>query len=90
MAVNPTTQLVYLIYEYLYNRGNRLERDLLVLVDNYYHDMFSRMPERNIHSDELLELIQTKARFDEFCNIQRDMYMLLKSYQPGGYNNPDK
>ena len=60
------------------------------LVDKYYHDMFRRMPERHIHNDDMLYLIETKARFDEFCDIQREIYSLLKTYNPGAENNPDK
>lgn len=90
MSINPTTQLVLLLYEYLYNKGNRIEQDYLDMLDRHYATMFSHQPDRYVRSSELLELLEQKARFDHFVEIQSEIYDLLSLYKPGSVNNPDK
>ena len=89
MSINPTSQLVILIFEYLYNRGNRIELEYQQMLDRHYRDMFQRQPERYITSAELIELVEKKAQFDEFCTLQRELYNLLELYRPGSIHNPE-
>ena len=90
MSVNPTTQLVLLLYEYLYNKGNQLEKSYIDELNSHYKDMFSHRPDLVVDSFDLLKLIETKAKFLMFMDIQKDMYELLKLYKPGTMNNPDR
>ena len=41
--MNHTTQLVMLLYQYLFHKGDKLERELMELVDRYYYDMFRKI-----------------------------------------------
>lgn len=90
MSVNPTTQLVLLIYEYLYNKGNQLEKAYIDELNSHYKDMFNHRPDLVVDSFDLLKLIETRAKFLMFMDIQKDMYELLKLYKPGTMNNPDR
>lgn len=90
MSINPTTQVVLLIYEYLYSKGNRLEKRYLDLLDLHYKHMLHVRPERVLRDDDLIELIRCKSEFDLFMQIQREMYEILKEYRPGSVGNPDK
>ena len=51
--------------------------------------MSRRFPERHIQSETLLNLIESKARFEEFQRIQKEIYELLQLYKPGSVNNPE-
>ena len=81
MSINSTMQLLLLIYDYLYTHGNKVELTYRELLDKHYADMFRSNPVKYIKSDELFELLQAKARFDEFNAIQKDMYQLLEFYK---------
>ena len=81
MAINSTMQLLLLIYDYLYTHGNKVELTYRELLDKHYADMFRANPVKYIKSDELFELLQAKARFDEFTVIQKEMYQLLEFYK---------
>lgn len=89
MSINPTTQLVILIYEYLYNRGCRMELEYHKALDYHYRDMFQRQPEKYITSEELVKLIEKRAQFEEFQIVQKELIKLLDLYKPGSVNNPD-
>ena len=89
MSVNPLTQLVLILYEYLYSKGNRLEKNYIDLLDQHYRNMFSSRPEKLINETDMLEIIRKKTEFDSFMQIQKEMYDLLKEYRPGGMYNPN-
>ena len=90
MPINPTTQLVFLLYEYLYNRGCLLEKEYHQSLDTHYKNMFFRHPEKHVTTFELIELVEKKAQYEYFQTVQKDLMMLIESYRPGGINNPDK
>lgn len=87
--INHTSQLLFLIYEYLYNKGNRIERDYFQALDAHFSNMFSHQPEKYVRDYDLLNLIIKKSQFEHFLEIQSEMYDLLSLYRPGSINNPD-
>ena len=74
--------LVFLLYEYLYNKGNRLESDYINRFDECYKILFSSRSHSFSDSFQFLELIQAKARFDSYCDIQKELYEILRIYKP--------
>lgn len=80
MSINPLSQLTVMIYEYLYHTGNTLENELYKRYNDYTKSMMSRRPMRYISDSELLNLIIAKARFEQYCEIQADLYKVLKIY----------
>ena len=90
MPINPTTQLVFQLYEYLYNRGCKLEMEYHQCLDKHYKDMFFRHPEKHVTTFELIELVEKKAQYEYFQTVQKDLMMLIDTYRPGSINNPDK
>ena len=87
MSVSEITSLVIMLYEYLYNKGNRIEAAYLQELDNHYKHMFNARPERYISSPELLDLIESKARFDQFVEIQKDIYEILSLYKKSAFGD---
>lgn len=90
MSIDPTTQLVFLLYEYIYNRGCKLEMEYHQLIDNHYKNMFFRHPEKHVTTYELIELVEKKAQYEYFQTVQKDLMMLIDTYRPGSINNPNK
>ena len=87
MAVNELRALMIMLYEYLVSKGSRLERDYLDLFDSYYKLLLSSRPERRFSSADVLQLIETKSKFDEFCEIQKDIYQILSLYKNAGFGD---
>ena len=83
MPIDPTKQLVTLLYEYFYFNSARLEREYIETLEQHYRNMFQRFPERFVREDELLEIIRKKARLEEFQAVQNDIHNLLKYYELG-------
>ena len=83
MPIDPTKQLVTLLYEYFYFNSARLEREYIDELEQHYRNMFQRFPERFVHEDELLEIIRKKARLEQFQSVQNDIHKLLKYYELG-------
>ena len=81
MPIDPTKQLITLIYEYLYNRGCKLEAEYHQCLDTHYKNMFFRHPEKHITTFELIELVQKKAQYEYFQTVQRDLQLILKYYE---------
>ena len=81
MPIDPTRQLVILLYEYFYFNSARLEKEYIELLEKHYSNMFQRFPERFVRNYELLEIIQKKAQLEEFLKVQNDVHNLLKSYE---------
>lgn len=80
MSINPLTQLTIVLYEYLYNTGNKLEYEYRQRLEEYYRGLSRIRPDLYVDNNDLLNLIVSKSRFDEFCAIQSDIYRLLKTY----------
>lgn len=78
--------LILILYEYLYLTGNRLEDEYLRIIDQAYNTLFQHRAEKYIDSYEMLRLIETKARFEEFCKIQADIYKILSCYNNNNKN----
>lgn len=83
MSIDPTKQLVTLLYEYFYFISARLEREYIEALEQHYRNMFQRFPERFVHEDELLEIIRKKTRLEQFQAVQNDIHKLLKYYELG-------
>ncbi len=49
MPIDPTRQLVILLYEYFYFNSARLEKEYIELL--HYSNMFQRFPERFVRND---------------------------------------
>lgn len=90
MPINPTTQLVILLYEYLTCNQVRLYNEYIQALDEHYRLMFQRHPEKYVTSEELFRLAYKKAQLEEFERVQKDIHNLLKTWQPGQLNNPDE
>lgn len=80
MPIDPTRQLVILLYEYFYFNSARLEDEYIQLLEKHYNNMFQRFPERFVRDDELLEIIKKRSQLLEFLSVQSDIYNLLKFY----------
>lgn len=80
MPIDPTRQLVILLYEYFYFNSARLENEYIELLDHHYSNLFQRFPERFVRDDELLKIIKKKSQLEEFLKVQIDIYNLLKFY----------
>lgn len=90
MAVDNLKQLMIMIYEYVYNEGNRVERDYYETLDKHYQHMFSARPERYVTSADLVEIIERKAQFDRFCKTQQDIYKILSLYKNAAFSENDR
>lgn len=90
MPIDPKKQIITLLYEYFYFNSVRLEREYIQLLENHYRNMFQRFPERFVHNEELLEIIQKKAQLEEFLTVQNDIHNLLRYYEPDDLNKLDK
>lgn len=87
MSVSETRQLIILLYEYLYNEGNRTEAAYYNSFDKTYRDLFSSHPERRISNERFLECIERKAQFDKFCQVQKDIYDILSLYKDTAFSD---
>ena len=81
MAINSIDQLITIVYEYLYNHGNRIELEYRNLLDEHYRALFSRQPDKYIYSDELVKIIEMKSRVEEFNTIEKELFTLINFYK---------
>ena len=81
MAIDSKEQFITIVYEYLYNHGNRLELKYKNLLDDHYRALFSRLPEKYIYSDELLKIIEMKSRVEEYRTIEKELCQLIQFYR---------
>lgn len=87
MAVNELRSFIILIYEYLVSKGSRLEAEYIELLDYHYRDLFASRPELKVTTYDLTKLIESKARFDEFCEIQKELYDIISLYKKGAFSD---
>lgn len=88
MAVSELSQLVIILYEYLYNKGNRIEKSYNDLLDFHFRDMFSSRPELRLDNYDMLRLVEAHAQFSQFCEIQKEIYDILALYKKAAFGDP--
>ena len=79
MSVDPVKQVILMLYDYLYHKGNRIEKAYFDEVDRYYNQV-NRYRHTFINRDDMLRLIELETAFKTFTDIQKDIYDILRSY----------
>lgn len=87
MAVNELRSFIIMLYEYLVSKGSRLEADYIELLDFHYRDMFASRPELKVSTYDLTKLIESKAKFDEFCEIQKELHEIISLYKSSAFGD---
>lgn len=81
MSVDPLTQLIMFLYEYLNARSDRAEHEYKQQLDYYYRIMFLAQPQKKIDNYDLVNLIEKKVRYETILNLQIELYQVLDYYQ---------
>ena len=81
MSVNPYTQLIVFLYEYLNTRSDRAEYEYKQQLDYYYSIMFLSQPQKKICNYDLVNLIERKVRYELMLELQNELYNVLDYYQ---------
>lgn len=74
------------ILEYLLHKGSVIEHEYINILESYYKYILSNRPERvSFSNEQLLKLIESKARLDLFNEVQHEIYELLQLYKEDNY-----
>ena len=74
------------ILEYLLHKGSVIEHEYINILESYYKYILSNRPERvSFSHEQLLKLIESKARLDLFNEVQHEIYELLQLYKEDNY-----
>ena len=74
------------ILEYLLHKGSVIEHEYINILESYYKYILSNRPERvSFSNEQLLKLIESKARIDLFNEVQHEIYELLQLYKEDNY-----
>ena len=79
MSIDPVKQVNLMVYDYLYNKGLRIEKAYFDEVDRYYNQV-NHFRYNLINRDDMLRLIELETAFKTFTDIQKDLYEILRSY----------
>lgn len=81
MSVDPYTQLLIFMYEYLNSKSDRAEFEYKQQLDYYYKLMFLSQPQKKISNYDLLSLIEKKVRYEYIIELQTELYDILNRFQ---------
>lgn len=81
MSVDPYTQLLIFMYEYLNSKSDRAEFEYKQQLDYYYKLMFLSQPQKKISNYDLLNLIEKKVRYEYIIELQTELYDILNRFQ---------
>lgn len=79
MGIDPVKQVILMLYDYLYHKGMRIEKEYFDEVDRYYTQV-NRYRHRLIDRDNMLRLIELETSFKTFTEVQKDIYEILSTY----------
>ena len=79
MGIDPVKQVIIMIYDYLYHKGLRIEKQYFDEIDRYYNQVY-RNRHILINREDMLRLIELETAFKTFSEVQKEIFDILRSY----------
>ncbi len=79
--IDPTEQLITLLYEYLLNEYDRRHKEYLDKLDYFVRRLYYGKPDKAFVSDDFLELIVLYNSVVVYDELFRNLWSIISSYR---------